>query len=84
MNCKEELTVSFTLSLRSQLRLTLINLGTVVAWKNSFPSGPYLRGVGSYEFNPPPRNVEKKIFWQCNAQRNASADALYVCTIVMS
>jgi len=32
----------------------------------------------------PPRNVEKKN-WQCkkHAQRNASANALYVCTIVM-
>ena len=45
-------------------------------------AGPYLRG-GGYGFNPP--NVEKKNFGNVkkHAQRNASADALYVCTIVI-
>ena len=40
---------------------------------------------GGYGFNPPPRNVEKNFFGNVkkHAQRNAGADALYVCTIVM-
>ena len=44
--------------------------------------GPYCEG--GCGFNPP-RNVEKKIFGNVkkHAQRNASADALCVCTIVM-
>ena len=39
--------------------------------------------AGGYGFNPP--SVEKKIFGSVkkHAQRNVSADALYVCTIVM-
>jgi len=33
---------------------------------------------GVYGFNPPPRNVKKKIFWHCkkHARRNVSANAL--------
>ena len=49
-------------------------------------AGPYLRG-GVTGSNPlPPRKVEKEIFFgdvKKHAQRNASADTLYVCTIVM-
>jgi len=40
---------------------------------------------GVYGFNPPPEMLRRKIFGSVkkHAQRNASADALYVCTIVM-
>jgi len=40
---------------------------------------------GVYGLNPPPGNVQKNFFGNVekHTQRNASADALYVCTIVM-
>jgi len=47
-------------------------------------AGAVFKGEGVTGSNPP-RNVEEKIFGNVkkHAERNASADALYVCTIVM-
>ena len=39
---------------------------------------PDLRGGGGYEFNPP-RNVEKKYFWQCKIARTAKCQTGILC-----